>query len=148
MIFHELQYGSEGYLAACSLRDQVLRMPLGLRLSDADREGEAEQLHFGGLDHDGILVACVIAVPQSGSIIKVRQMAVAENHQGRGVGRALMDAVHAELQSRGWNHFVLNARVSAVGFYEKLGYLASGDEFMEVGIPHLRMARECFLTEK
>ena len=147
MIFRELQYGSAEYRAACSLRDVVLRIPLGLRLSEADVDGEEYQLHFGGLDQDGRLIACVIAVPQQKATVKIRQMAVANNHQGCGVGRALMNALHAELQSRGWNQFVLNARVSAVGFYSKLGYRAMGVEFMEVGIPHLQMERDSGLTE-
>ena len=31
--------------------------------------------------------------------------------------------------------------MTAVGFYEKLGYASVGHEFMEVGIPHLRMEK-------
>jgi predicted GNAT family N-acyltransferase len=33
----------------------------------------------------------------------------------------------------------LNARGTAIGFYAKLGYTGVGEEFTEVGIPHLRM---------
>ena len=146
MIFRELDYGSNEYKDACSLRDQVLRTPLGLRLGETDLQGEEDQLHFGGWDEDGILIACVIAVPQSEAVVKIRQMAVATEHQGLGIGRELMAALHTELESRGWNQFVLNARAYAVGFYAKLGYCPVGVEFMEVGIPHLRMDRESGLT--
>ena len=34
---------------------------------------------------------------------------------------------------------VLNARKTAVGFYEKLGYERKGDMFTEVGIAHFKM---------
>jgi predicted GNAT family N-acyltransferase len=36
---------------------------------------------------------------------------------------------------------VMNARKTAVGFYEKLGYNAKGDEFEEVTIPHFLMEK-------
>ena len=31
--------------------------------------------------------------------------------------------------------------MTAVGFYEKLGYASVGREFMEVGLPHIRMEK-------
>lgn len=137
--FRTYDFESEEYAQACELRELILRVPLGLRLTAADVAGEAEQLHFGGFDPEGNLLACVIAVPQAGSTVKIRQMAVAASHQGRGIGRALMIELHTELHRRGFDRFVLNARVSAIGFYTKLGYSAFGNEFTEVGIPHFRM---------
>ena len=35
----------------------------------------------------------------------------------------------------------LHARANVVGFYERLGYSAQGDPFLEVGIPHRHMRR-------
>jgi predicted GNAT family N-acyltransferase len=34
-----------------------------------------------------------------------------------------------------------NAQLSAVPFYERLGYAAAGDTFQEAGIPHVRMTK-------
>ena len=36
---------------------------------------------------------------------------------------------------------VLNARTSAVPFYERLGYETRGEPFVEVTVPHLAMAK-------
>jgi predicted GNAT family N-acyltransferase len=35
----------------------------------------------------------------------------------------------------------MHARKTAKGFYEKLGYAVTGDEFMEVTIPHYIMEK-------
>jgi predicted GNAT family N-acyltransferase len=35
----------------------------------------------------------------------------------------------------------LHARLTAIGFYEKSGYVVSGGEFLEVGIPHVKMVK-------
>jgi predicted GNAT family N-acyltransferase len=36
----------------------------------------------------------------------------------------------------------MHARKSAVGFYEKFGYRISGNEFIEVSIPHIVMEKK------
>jgi len=36
----------------------------------------------------------------------------------------------------------LHGQTQAEGFYEKLGYQASSDVFMEEGIPHVLMVKE------
>jgi hypothetical protein len=45
------------------------------------------------------------------------------------------------VRSRGFTNLVLNARASAVGFYEKLGYAVIGEEFIDVTIAHVRMVK-------
>jgi predicted GNAT family N-acyltransferase len=42
----------------------------------------------------------------------------------------------------GYKIIDLHARKNVVPFYEKLGYHVEGDEFLEVGIPHLRMIKQ------
>jgi predicted GNAT family N-acyltransferase len=41
----------------------------------------------------------------------------------------------------GFTSMIMNARKSAQGFYEKLGYKADGKEFIEVTIPHYEMRK-------
>ena len=42
-------------------------------------------------------------------------------------------------KDKGNSMMVLNARKTAVGFYEKLGYDTLGEEFLEINIPHYKM---------
>ncbi len=92
-------------------------------------------------DASGGLVACVVAVPLSPTDARIRQMAVVASHQGLGVGRTLMAKLEEHLRARGFRRFVLDARTTAAGFYEKLGYRVVGDEFVAVTIPHVRMEK-------
>ena len=140
MILRELEFGSGQYQSACRLREKVLRQPLGLRLSDADLRGEAEQLHFG-MFADDELMACVTAAPLSANEARIRQTAVAPGHQGQGVARDMMRQVEAILADRGYTILSLHARKSAVGFYLKLGYMTVGGEFIEVTVPHQKMIK-------
>lgn len=141
MTFREIRFGTEDYAAELALREEVLRRPLGLSLSEEDLAGEEIQLHFGLFESSGELVACAAAVPVSPEQARIRQMAVSPCLQGKGLGQRLMEGMEKDLQSRGFRSFVLNARRSAVGFYEKLGYATAGDEFLDRTVPHVRMTR-------
>jgi predicted GNAT family N-acyltransferase len=140
MLFREIFFGSDQYQRACALRDEVLRAPLGLPLSEDDLKGEAGQLHFGLFDNDE-LAACVTAIALTTDHAKIRQTAVVAAYQRQGLGRRIMTQLEAALAARGFVSLSLHARSTAVGFYQKLGYETVGDEFIEVSIPHRKMAK-------
>ena len=70
---------------------------------------------------------------------KVGRVAVVATHRRGGVGRAVMERLHAIAheadQPRLWCH----AQLTAVPFYERLGYVSSGPMFLEAGIEHVLM---------
>lgn len=74
-------------------------------------------------------------------VAKAERVAVMKVTRGRGVGRAVMEALHDEAQRRGLNKVVLAAQLSAMPFYRRLNYVAWGDEFDDAGIPHRWMGR-------
>jgi predicted GNAT family N-acyltransferase len=74
-------------------------------------------------------------------VFKMRQVAVLGNLQGKGVGKKLVQFVEIEAKKKGITHFELNARKSAVSFYLSMNYSIEGDEFEEVGIPHIKMKK-------
>jgi predicted GNAT family N-acyltransferase len=135
------------YRQALDLRTAVLRAPLGLSLNPEDLADDARQLHFG-LFEDQHLLACVLAAPRGGGRIKIRQMAVRPDRQGRGLGRALLEQAMAHLAASGFTDFELHARLVVVGFYERLGFQRAGPVFTEVGLPHVRMTRAAGLTDR
>ena len=141
MKFREISFGTPEYRLECQLREEVLRRPLGLPLSDEDLAGEENQLHFGLFAPHGDLVACVVAVRLSPTEAKIRQMAVSSRHQRQGLGQRLMSELEKNLKARGFEKFVLSARTSAVGFYEKLGYTLAGKVFLDVTVPHVKMSK-------
>jgi ribosomal protein S18 acetylase RimI-like enzyme len=141
MNIQEIPFGSDDYNKECTLRNEVLRLPLGLNLFDEDLSSENQQMHFGMFDPNGNLIACVIGVARSPIEAKIRQMAVDPEHQGKGYGSRIICFLEEFLAPKGFTHFSMHARLSAVGFYEKLGYVKVGPIFTEVRLPHVQMEK-------
>jgi predicted GNAT family N-acyltransferase len=137
----EFRYSSDVYQKALSLRYEVLRKPLGLEWTQKDLEAEDKQLHFGLFSANEDLIACVTVVPLDKNTAKIRQMAVAAGLRGKGLGAQLIREVEQILRAKGFNRIEMNTRKTAIGFYEKLGYVIEGDEFLEVTIPHIKMTK-------
>jgi predicted GNAT family N-acyltransferase len=134
-------FGSEGYRACLELRRVVLREPLGLDWSEADLAEEEREWQFGGWEGDEV-VACLSARWLGEKRVKLRQMAVGLNRQGAGLGRNLVEEILEILAREGAEEVELHAREPVLEFYEKLGFEAVGERFVEVGLPHRRMKRQ------
>ena len=72
---------------------------------------------------------------------KIGRVAVLPDYRGQGLGKALMVALEAMAQQAGLAQVRVNAQVSARGFYEKQGYVAEGETFLEAEIVHVRMIK-------
>ena len=71
---------------------------------------------------------------------RIGRVAVAKNHRNKGLGRFLIRALLNEAQRLGFESVYLHGQVQALGFYEKLGFTADSEEFLECEIPHRRMS--------
>jgi len=102
------------------------------------------------LEWDGLDVDClhVLAASSAGESIgtarllpdgHIGRMAVLKEWRGRGVGSALLQLLLAETRKCQVRQAVLNAQTSAAGFYAKFGFQTVGEEFMDAGIPHVKM---------
>lgn len=123
------------------LRFQILRKPLGLSFSEEDLAAETEDILLGCFEDDS-LEACCVLTKTDPKTVRLRQMAVSANLQGKGIGRVLMSFAENVARDHGFRRLTMHARKSAVGFYEKNGYRICSDEFNEVTIPHYVMEKE------
>jgi predicted GNAT family N-acyltransferase len=69
------------------------------------------------------------------------RLAVLKSARGLGVGIALVQGIEDAARARGLTAVDLHAQTHALGFYERLGYVAYGPEYLEAGIPHRAMRR-------
>ncbi|MEU9368879.1 GNAT family N-acetyltransferase [Streptomyces avermitilis] len=69
------------------------------------------------------------------------RLAVTQDARGLGVGAALVRAIEDAARARGLAAVDLHAQTHALGFYERLGYVVYGPEFLDAGIPHRAMRR-------
>lgn len=123
-----------------NLRIEILRKPLGLSFDPKDLEKEKEDVLMGAFEDDRILGCCLLTRMDQHTM-RLRQMAVPNSMQGKGIGRALMIFAENIARDLGYRKLCMHARVTALGFYEKLGYTTNGEEFIEVTIPHYIMEK-------
>ncbi len=72
-------------------------------------------------------------------VAKIGRVAVSKSMRGQGLGEWLMRQILNAIDAERFDQAILDAQVQALPFYEKLGFMAEGDEFLDAGIPHYRM---------
>lgn len=75
-------------------------------------------------------------------LYKIQRVAVLPRVRGTGLGAALMRFMMADLAEQAKSAgrmFFLSSQVHAMPFYEKLGFEACSDVYMDAGIPHRDM---------
>ena len=122
------------------LRNEILRYPLGMQITEEDIAGDKENILIGAFEEDKMLGCCML-VQEKRQVILLRQMAVKNHLQGKGIGRALMNFAETIARDLGYKEMTMYARKSVSGFYEKLGYKMSGKEFIKLNIPHVIMKK-------
>lgn len=138
-----IDHGSFEYQQMVNLRLEILRKPLGLSFTPEELELEKEEILIGAFEEEKMLGCCML-IRADAQTARLRQMAVLNNLQGKGIGRALMTFAENLARDRGYTRITMHARVSATGFYEKLGYEVKGEQFDEVTIPHFIMEKLLF----
>lgn len=144
--FKEILYGTSEYELSLELRDDVLRKPLGRSIKDDDLSVDRESYHLGVFIKEE-LIASLVLTKVNDQQLKMRQVAVKENFQGKKVGKQLVEFAEDFAKILRFNEIILNSRKTAISFYEKQGYQGVGEEFLEVSIPHLKMLKSLKKSE-
>ncbi|MFE7465662.1 GNAT family N-acetyltransferase [Streptomyces sp. NPDC057499] len=98
----------------------------------------------GGALGTGRLLHGAAAAARNGgdpAVGSLGRLAVIRAARGLGVGAALVRAIEDAARELGLDAVDLHAQTHALGFYERLGYVAYGPEFPDAGIPHRAMRR-------
>ncbi len=103
------------------------------------RDGEA--LHLVAVDEDGTVVGTCRLLAE-GAVMKLGRMAVAPAARRSGIGPAPARARRRRgARRRAPSAIVLAAQMPALPLYERAGYAARGDVFLDAGIEHVRMEK-------
>jgi ribosomal protein S18 acetylase RimI-like enzyme len=136
----QIDHGTAKYQQMVTLREEILRRPLGLIYTAEDLEPDKQDILIGAFD-DGRILGCCILRDEGNGIIRLRQMAVRNNQQGKGVGQQIMRFAETVARDKGYKKLTMHARDTAIGFYEKQGYKVIGEGFIEVTVPHHKMEK-------
>ena len=128
--------------------EDIERCVVVRRIVFVEGQGVTEREEVDGLDpecahllaeDEGRLVGTARLRDGGQGKAKAERVAVLEEQRGRGTGRALMRALEEAAREAGFREVVLAAQVSAIPFYERLGYEAYGEPFFEARIEHRYM---------
>jgi len=110
-----------------------------------EEQNVPESLELDGKDPD---CRHVLACDKSGAPVgtarlhesgRIGRMAVLREYRRTGIGRAILRVIMDYGRANGITNFHVSSQVSAVGFYEKMGFVPFGEEFEEAGIMHIGM---------
>lgn len=119
------------------VRERVFVQEQGVPADMEYDSADPVSLHVLARGPDGSVIGTGRLLPDG----HIGRLAVAPEWRGKGVGTALLSHLMEAARRRGTTNLALNAQKAAIGFYERLGFLPVGSEFMEAGIPHFAMER-------
>jgi predicted GNAT family N-acyltransferase len=76
-----------------------------------------------------------------GDTAKLGRVAVAKHARRRGIAGRLIAASEAHARAQGATRVALAAQTGALPLYEKAGYTAYGERFMDANLEHLMMEK-------
>ena len=136
-----IDYGTPEYRQMVKMRDDILRKPLGVSFTEEELAAEKDNMLVAAFEDDEMLGCCMI-VENSSEKAQLRQMAVLNNLQGKGVGRALILFAENLARDHGYKTMCMHARKNTISFFEKMGYKICSNEFIKLTIPHVVMEKE------
>jgi predicted GNAT family N-acyltransferase len=114
-------------------------------------QGVDPDLDFDGRDPEAMQILALVGDQPVGTArvrdlgdrtVKIERLAVLKEFRGRGIGRKIMEFILEVLQQRQIQTVQLHAQLQAKALYDKLGFVAIGDVFIEAGIPHIKMQKQ------
>jgi predicted GNAT family N-acyltransferase len=127
---------------AVFIEEQCVPEALEIDAHDGDPAGVTTAIHVLGLvDGRPVATGRLLLERDENGFAHVGRIAVLADERGRGYGRAVMQRLQALATERRYAGITLAAQLQAIGFYEKLGYVARGDIFLDAGIEHRWMDR-------
>lgn len=125
--------------AAQAVRTAVFVREQGIAPEDEWDAEDATALHAVLFDVNGQALGNARLLQPTTTVAKVGRMAVLKDARGNGYGARLLQSLIRCARQRRHKEVRLSAQRSAEGFYAAHGFVAIGEPFDEVGIPHVEM---------
>ncbi len=120
------------------LRSEIFVVEQNCVYQDIDNI-DYDSLHFFYMDNNTVLAYLrVFYKNDEDGVVQIGR--VVNREHGKGLGKKLFTESIKIIKDRfKANKMYLEAQVYAIGFYEKFGFKVISDEFLEDGIPHVKM---------
>lgn len=128
----------DDFKAYYALRYKVLREPWGHPKGTEKDDFEAISEHFMAVaEKTGEILGVIKLFEKEAGVGQVSHLAVATEHQHKGVGKFLVEAVEARAREHGFKTLGAMVRVTTTAFFEKHGYHIAGLPVPHLGTTHL-----------
>lgn len=97
-------------------------------------------VHFVGEVEDEPVTTARLRIVENGTG-KVERVATLQAARGQGYAKKIMLEIEQVARKQNLHELKLGAQLTALPFYERLGYSAYGDEFLDADIPHKMMKK-------
>lgn len=123
--------------AAFALRREVFVWEQKVPEEEEHDAHDLEATHFVAIAEGEVVGTLrLIVLPEH---TKIGRVAVRQAFRGRGIARRMMAAAMDHARDAGQDRLYLTAQSDKLGFYESLGFVAFGPEFIDGGMPHRAM---------
>ena len=130
---------------AYSVRIQGMNRQHHISLREEFDEHDTDGTKYIVLLDDGYPVATCRFYEESNDSVVLGRVVVLPEYRGRGLGVRTVEEAEKWIEELGYRHILIDSRVEAVSFYEKLGYLHSDDNIVKSGnFDCIRMERSFF----
>lgn len=127
----------DDFKAYYALRYRVLREPWGHPRGTEKDDYEPISEHFMAVNEKGDAVGVVKLYEKTGHVGHISHLAVAPEHQHKGVGHLLLETVEQRARARGFHTIGTMARVTATVYFQKYGFRIVGIPTPHLGTIHL-----------
>ncbi len=119
-----------------SIRDAVFIQEQGVP-AELEWDGLDEGCrHALALSHTGDAIGCGRILPNG----HIGRIAVLPQWRKQKVGTAIMEALLDYARAHDYKMVDVDAQTYALPFYHSLGFIEHGKEFMDAGLPHIKMS--------
>ena len=129
------ELGSDAAVVRTEVFVHEQKIPLELEWDEADQTA----LHAVAYNGLGQAIGTARLLDTSSTTAKLGRMAVKRVLRGSNIGRDLLNVLIDSAAQAGKQEVMLHAQTSAQGFYARAGFVARGELFDEVNIPHIEM---------
>lgn len=132
-VFHQLPED------AANIRVEVFVDEQGF--SEEFDSDDKNAIHFVGYS-DGKAVATSRVLTLGDNKYLIGRIAVIKVFRGKGFGSLIVKAAEEHIKSIGGKAILIHSQLQAADFYEKLGYVKTGETDIEEGCPHCMMLKQ------
>lgn len=139
MLEFKIIYGDEGYWKAKAVRQKVFMEEQGFSYDNDEKDKES--YHIIAYDGDKAIAAARMFEKEAG-VFTIGRVAVLKDYRRQYIGDTLMKVLEDRAVGLKGHLIYVGAQESALPFYEKEGYIKTGEKYEVEGVVHYSVTKD------